>query len=238
MSFVASRRVVVAAAGALALIAIVVAVKPEGASGGLIGPQPPCERGMLCAYADDDFDGQVVRIRKRGVSNAIFAQLPLQVSSVRNRRTTVSYLYEFTDGKGYRICLEPGERIAALGPIGFDDDATSSRNTKRATVCPKTLNRECNKGEFCVWQHYPPEGRLVEIAKPGASDLLNRWMPDEASTTRNRRDAVSFLLESPPGEPGAKLCAEPGSPVQYVGDIFNDLASGTQLTRSRNSCQT
>jgi hypothetical protein len=237
MSIVSSRRGLAAVAGALALFAGLTAALMPGRAGGTIVPvQPPCKAGMLCVYADDDYAGQVVRITKRGISNAIFAEMAYSASSVKNRRGKIAYLYEFADGKGYRVCLEPHEQLPSLSPLGFNDAANSSKNVRRATRCPRDLNGTCNTREFCVYEHDNYEGRIIELSAPGFSDLLQRRMNDAASSVKNRRASVSRLYEAEKGEIGAVLCVEDHQFLPTLGKDFNDIASATRLSRNQTIC--
>jgi Peptidase inhibitor family I36 len=225
-----SGAVAVLTAGSLILL-------PAGAGGGP-APPPECDKGELCVYSNEDYSGDLVTVRKQGsVSNALSKRMPSGASSVKNRRPRIAYLYAMIDGKGFRVCLEPREQVPSLDSLGFNDQANSSKNVRRAEECPRDLNGTCDGGEFCVYEHADYVGKIIELDKTGFSERLGSRMDDQASSARNKRTRVSYLYESPQGEPGARFCVDGHDAAPNLGP-FNDIASATKLKRKRKSCKT
>jgi hypothetical protein len=121
-----ARYAVVACAGA-ALVVV-----SAGLLGGSASAGPPatahCPKHYLCVWADPVYQGQEVKLRKRGVSNKIFRKMNDQASSAKNHRSHVSFLYSDIDGSGGEsYCFEPNQKVPDLG--AFSDVASSSRLT-------------------------------------------------------------------------------------------------------------
>ena len=94
---------------------------------------PPCPDKALCVFEHNDYAGQRIVIKRRGVSNKLFKQLDDTASSVINTRGKVSHLYSEKGGEGDAYCVEPGGTTNDLG--GYNDLASSSKNTRK-NQCP------------------------------------------------------------------------------------------------------
>jgi hypothetical protein len=103
-------------------------------SGGAKGPAPDCVMHQLCVWGDADFTGQLVTLKRPGISNKLSKQMDDTASSVKNRRGTVAYLYADTDGGGESYCVEPHQKVNFL--ITFNDTASSTKLTKTKKHCP------------------------------------------------------------------------------------------------------
>jgi Peptidase inhibitor family I36 len=93
-----------------------------------------CQEGSLCIYEDQGGGGQIVRINSQGVSNRLAEKMNNAASSAINFRNKRAYLYDKRNGKGARLCFDPGSKGNI--PPGFDDRASSSKNTSNGQHCP------------------------------------------------------------------------------------------------------
>jgi hypothetical protein len=116
-----------AAAGLVAAAAVAVAAPLGGSASGGVVPESNshCAKHYLCVWSDPAYQGQKVRLRKRGVSNKIFRVMNDQASSAKNHRSHVSFLYSDINGDGESFCLEAGQKVPDLGT--FSDVASSTR---------------------------------------------------------------------------------------------------------------
>ena len=93
-----------------------------------------CPDKALCVWENDNYGGQLVVIQGKGISNKLARDMDDAASSAENTRGRVSFLYPKKNGKGESYCLEPETAYSSLGS-GFNDVASSSKNTKR-NHCP------------------------------------------------------------------------------------------------------
>jgi hypothetical protein len=104
------------------------------------GTKPLCPKKTLCVWADDKGGGQLVKIKKDGISNKLAEKMNNEASSVINNRNRRSYLYDKRNGKGEKVCLSPHAEIVSLGAFAdFNDMATSSKNAKKKKACPSDI---------------------------------------------------------------------------------------------------
>ncbi len=130
-----SRHHTAASIGALAvLVGLVLALSASAVSGAKRIPFPPCPKQTLCVFEHDNFEGQRVKIGGTGVSNKLADEMNNQASSYYNRRGRVSFLYVGRNAEGERECAAPREAETSLP--GFNDLASSTKLTKKRTVCP------------------------------------------------------------------------------------------------------
>lgn len=94
---------------------------------------PLCPDRALCVWEHNNQAGQRVVIRRKGLSDKLARKMDNAASSAINNRGKLAYLYSNKKGGGDVYCLEPGMEANDLG--GFNDLASSSRNTGRST-CP------------------------------------------------------------------------------------------------------
>jgi hypothetical protein len=126
-----ARRVVVGFVAAAAMVAMIASLGGQASAG------PPCPEKTLCLFEHNGFTGQVVKIRKDGVSNKLAEKMNNQASSAVNNLRTRAFLYEKRNGKGDKICLQHKDYWESLGTtFDFNDVASSSRNTKNRDDCP------------------------------------------------------------------------------------------------------
>lgn len=94
---------------------------------------PACPDRALCAFEHNDYAGQRIVIKGKGVSNKLFKQFDETTSSVINTRGKVSYLFSEKGGEGGQYCVEPHSQVNDL--TVFNDAASSSKNTRKKQ-CP------------------------------------------------------------------------------------------------------
>ena len=123
----ASRHLPMAAAAAI-LLALAVANPFAGAA----AKRGSCSTGQVCFFSDADFQGQEVRVARKGISNKLAEKMNNQASSVVSFRDGATVVYDKRNGKGFRICLNPGTKTTDLSLADFDDRATSTRNTSKS----------------------------------------------------------------------------------------------------------
>lgn len=88
----------------------------------------------------------------------------------------------------------------------------------------------CPKNTVCVWKHSNFEGNRLTIEGRGVSNEISKKMNDEVSSAYDRRERVAYLYTDKSAE-GDAYCLEPNVPISYVGDLFNDVASSSKLTK-------
>jgi hypothetical protein len=94
---------------------------------------PPCPDKALCVFEHNDYAGERIVIKRKGVSNKLFKRFDETASSVINTRNKFSNLYADKGGEGAAYCVEPGGAVSDLG--GFNDLASSSKNARKKE-CP------------------------------------------------------------------------------------------------------
>jgi hypothetical protein len=121
-----------AGAAAIAVTAAALAVASVGGTASA-GP-PACPEKTLCVWQHADFDGQLVKITKKGVSNKLAEKMNNEASSVINNFNKRAFLYDKRNAEGDRFCFAGGDEVPNLGP--FNDLASSSKVTKSDKLCP------------------------------------------------------------------------------------------------------
>jgi hypothetical protein len=58
------------------------------------------------------------------------------LSSLLNTRGKRAILYDRRNGRGETLCIDPRGAVESLAVYGFNDLASSSRNTKNKNLCP------------------------------------------------------------------------------------------------------
>ena len=101
--------------------------RPERRGGG-------CNEGSLCLYEHNKGGGEIVRINGSGLSNRLAEKMNNAASSVVNYRNKRAFLYDKRNGKGERLCVDPHAKGNI--PSGFNDLASSSKNTNNDNKCP------------------------------------------------------------------------------------------------------
>jgi hypothetical protein len=123
---------VAAAAGA----GVVLFSPGEIAGGAEQRVEPSCPKRTLCVYEHDQWEGQRVKITETGISNKLAEQMNNRASSAWNRRGKTAVLYTGKNAHGGRLCIRPGGFPDILSLAGFNDVASSTKLSKKATACP------------------------------------------------------------------------------------------------------
>ncbi|MEO8091615.1 MAG: peptidase inhibitor family I36 protein [bacterium] len=95
-----------------------------------------CPRKHVCVWADPDYQGQMVALGKRGLSNKIFAQMNDQASSLKSRIGRVAFMFTDVDGEGIRMCVLPHLKVSSLTIYGGMENSISSSKLTRRRDCP------------------------------------------------------------------------------------------------------
>jgi hypothetical protein len=119
---------VLAMAGATA---VVVALNVVGSAAAGV---KACPSKTLCVWEHADFDGKLVKITKKGVSNKLAEKMNNEASSVINNFNKRAFLYDKRNAEGDRFCLAGGDQVPFIGD--FNDLASSSKVTKSDKLCP------------------------------------------------------------------------------------------------------
>lgn len=103
-----------------------------------------------------------------------------------------------------------------------------------------TIMGHCYSGWFCLWEHSGWNGDHVRFQSVGYwQHLSNYGFNDRTSSVKNRRGADSKLSQHIDGSnnPGGTIrCYDSNSSVSYVGDGFNDEASGLKNFSGDGQC--
>lgn len=118
--------------------------------------------------------------------------------------------------------------IFSPGAIGFYNPSDPS------------VMSHCYDGWFCLWEHSGWGGDHVRFQSTGYwQHLSNYGFNDKTSSVKNRRNNDSKLSQHIDGNenPGGTIrCYDSNSSVSYVGDGFNDEASGLKNYASDGQC--
>jgi hypothetical protein len=240
----------------LALIAaagLAVALPATNAFGGASGPEKPagksCPDGNLCLWADENYEGQKVKIHGKGLSNQLYKEMNDNAESLKLRREGGAVLYTNTDGDSVSFCV-------THGPTNFNDlfegsnDASSTRISKKPvpSECknPKAghgakSHSSCPDEALCVWSKKNYEGQRVKITKTGdVSNKLAHEMNNKASSLKNRFAMTGTLYDKKNGGSGEVYGFCDLDNVPDLG-LFDDLASSSVVNasswRARRVCR-
>jgi Peptidase inhibitor family I36 len=123
------------AAFAVAVAASALVVSGTASAGGEAkGPPKVCPSKALCVFSSDNFMGDRVVVRRKGISNKIAEQMDDATSSVVNTRGKVSRLYKGKNANGGVFCVNAHAAVPSVGP-DFNDTASSSKLTTKIG-CP------------------------------------------------------------------------------------------------------
>jgi hypothetical protein len=93
-----------------------------------------CPDGWVCIWEDKDYSGRMLQFQDRGFWQDLTAyNFNDKTTSWRNRTNDDAKLAQHTGGLGTQICLQPNSSNSQL--TGFNDEASSIKIFKTATVC-------------------------------------------------------------------------------------------------------
>lgn len=104
------------------------------AGGAQRGAQCPDKR--VCVWADPNYEGQMVALRKRGPSNKIYEQMNDQASSLKSRIGSVAFMFTDVDGGGIKMCVVPHLKVPSLAIYGGMENSISSSKLTTRRHCP------------------------------------------------------------------------------------------------------